>query len=62
MNIVLDNAFEVNAKKEMKKSIGRIMLKGDNLALIKFVWNVSKLDLIIIQGIDFPSLWIIQQI
>lgn len=40
MNIVLDNAFEVNAKKEMKKPIGRIMLKGDNLALIKFVWNV----------------------
>ena len=62
MNIVLDNAFEVNAKKEMKKSIGRIMLKGDNLSLIKFVWNVYKLKINYYTRNDFPSVWIIQQI
>lgn len=35
MNIVLDNAYELSTKKQTRKSLGRIMVKGDNLALIR---------------------------
>jgi len=34
MNLVLDEAEEVNMKTKQKKPLGRIMLKGDNITLI----------------------------
>ncbi|KAL0490028.1 small nuclear ribonucleoprotein E [Acrasis kona] len=37
MNVVLDDAVEVYVKKNVSKSIGRIMLKGDNIALVREV-------------------------
>ncbi|KAG0030043.1 hypothetical protein BGZ81_003145 [Podila clonocystis] len=37
MNLVLDDAHEVNVKKGTKKSVGRILLKGDNITLIQSV-------------------------
>ncbi|KAF9939902.1 hypothetical protein BGZ67_008754 [Mortierella alpina] len=37
MNLVLDDASEVNIKKGTKKHIGRILLKGDNITLIQSV-------------------------
>ena len=35
MNIVLDDAVEVDVKKKTKVSIGRILLKGDNITLLR---------------------------
>ncbi|RUS20179.1 hypothetical protein BC937DRAFT_86217, partial [Endogone sp. FLAS-F59071] len=35
MNLVLDDAEEVNAKKNTRKTLGRILLKGDNITLIQ---------------------------
>jgi len=35
MNLVLDNATEVHLKNKTRKSLGRIMLKGDNITLIQ---------------------------
>ena len=35
MNIVLDDAAEVHIKRGMMKKIGKILLKGDNVALIQ---------------------------
>lgn len=35
MNVVLDEAEEVNVKTRAKKAIGRILLKGDNITLIQ---------------------------
>lgn len=35
MNLVLDNAEEVNKKKGTRKPVGRILLKGDNIALLQ---------------------------
>ncbi|KAF9915833.1 hypothetical protein BX616_005253 [Lobosporangium transversale] len=35
MNLVLDNAAEVNTKKGTRKEVGRILLKGDNITLIQ---------------------------
>ncbi|RUP44368.1 LSM domain-containing protein [Jimgerdemannia flammicorona] len=35
MNLVLDDAEEVNAKKSTRKALGRILLKGDNITLIQ---------------------------
>ncbi|KAG9295809.1 hypothetical protein G9A89_009038 [Geosiphon pyriformis] len=37
MNLVLENAEEVNAKKKTRKGLGRILLKGDNITLIQAV-------------------------
>ncbi|KAK3808497.1 MAG: small nuclear ribonucleoprotein E [Benniella sp.] len=37
MNLVLDNAAEVNIKKGTRKEVGRILLKGDNITLIQSV-------------------------
>lgn len=37
MNLVLDNAEEVYRKKQTRRSIGRIMLRGDNITLIQQV-------------------------
>ncbi|KAF9318861.1 hypothetical protein BG003_010476 [Podila horticola] len=37
MNLVLEDAHEVNVKKGTRKSVGRILLKGDNITLIQSV-------------------------
>ncbi|CAA0837456.1 Small nuclear ribonucleoprotein family protein [Striga hermonthica] len=34
MNLVLDDAEEVNVKKNSRKQLGRILLKGDNITLM----------------------------
>ncbi|KAK6128079.1 hypothetical protein DH2020_038162 [Rehmannia glutinosa] len=34
MNLVLDDAEEVNVKKKSRKELGRILLKGDNITLM----------------------------
>lgn len=34
MNLVLDDAVEVNVKKETRQPLGRILLKGDTISLI----------------------------
>ena len=41
MNTVLDQAVEVNLKKNTRRNIGRLMLKGDCIALI---CNISTND------------------
>jgi len=35
MNLVLDDAEEILLKKNQRKKIGRILLKGDNISLIQ---------------------------
>ena len=35
MNLVLDDAQEIHLKTLQKKSIGRILLKGDNISLLQ---------------------------
>merc|ERR1719408_900064 len=35
MNVMLDQAEEVHMKKETRKAVGRILLKGDNITLIQ---------------------------
>ncbi|KAK2160451.1 hypothetical protein LSH36_133g05037 [Paralvinella palmiformis] len=37
MNLVLDEAEEVHMKNQTRKSLGRILLKGDNITLIQQV-------------------------
>lgn len=37
MNLVLDDAEEYNLKSKNRKTMGRIMLKGDNITLIQNV-------------------------
>ncbi|XP_071943067.1 small nuclear ribonucleoprotein E-like [Antedon mediterranea] len=37
MNLVLEDAEEVHLKKQTRKQLGRIMLKGDNITLIQSV-------------------------
>lgn len=34
MNIVLDDAEEIKVKEKTRETVGRIMLKGDNISLI----------------------------
>ena len=34
MNLVLDDASEVDMKQKSRKSLGRVMLKGDNITAI----------------------------
>ncbi|KAJ0085002.1 hypothetical protein Patl1_30347 [Pistacia atlantica] len=34
MNLVLDDAEKVQIKKKTRKSLGRILLKGDNITLM----------------------------
>ena len=34
MNIVLDNSFELDLKKKTRRPLGRLLFKGDNVALI----------------------------
>ena len=35
MNLVLDDAHEVSAKRKTRKPLGRILLKGDNITLMQ---------------------------
>lgn len=35
MNLVLDDAEEVSVKRNTKKPLGRILLKGDNITLMQ---------------------------
>ncbi len=35
MNLVLDDAEELNLKKQTRKPLGRILLKGDNICLMQ---------------------------
>ncbi len=35
MNLVLDDAEEVNSKKNTRKKLGRCMLKGENITLMQ---------------------------
>jgi small nuclear ribonucleoprotein E len=35
MNLVLEEAEEVSMKKKTRKSLGRILLKGDNITLMQ---------------------------
>merc|ERR1712183_805684 len=35
MNLVLDDAVEINTKRGGKRRLGRIMLKGDNITVIQ---------------------------
>ena len=39
MNLVLDDAEEVSKKKGTRKTVGRILLKGDNITMMV---NMSK--------------------
>jgi len=34
MNLVIDDAVEVNLKKDKRRQLGRILLKGENVTLI----------------------------
>uniref|UniRef100_A0A804MXY2 Small nuclear ribonucleoprotein E n=1 Tax=Zea mays TaxID=4577 RepID=A0A804MXY2_MAIZE len=34
MNLVLEDAEEINVKKNTRKTLGRILLKGDNITLM----------------------------
>ena len=42
MNIVLDDAYEISTKRPGKKPVGRILLKGDNLALVKTEYFLNR--------------------
>ena len=35
MNLVLDECEEINIKKNTRTNVGRIMVKGDNITLIR---------------------------
>jgi len=35
MNFVLDNAVEIDSKKNSRSEVGRILLKGDSITLIQ---------------------------
>ena len=41
MNLVLDDAEEVHVKKQTRKALGRVMLKGDNITVIQQVQDVG---------------------
>ena len=41
MNLVLDDAEEVNVKRRTRKPVGRILLKGDNITLISIAGEDS---------------------
>ncbi|KAF6149055.1 hypothetical protein GIB67_018633 [Kingdonia uniflora] len=44
MNLVLDDAEEVNIKKKTKKPLGRILLKGDNITLMQNTFPAASED------------------
>ena len=35
MNFVLDDAYEVNVRTKERKALGRILLKGENITLVR---------------------------
>ena len=37
MNMVLDECEEVNDKKKTRNYLGRLMLKGDNITLVRAI-------------------------
>ena len=37
MNVVLDDVDEISVKKQTRKQLGRILLKGDNITLMRAV-------------------------
>lgn len=39
MNLVLDEAEEVSVKRKTRKTLGRILLKGDNITLLQTTGN-----------------------
>jgi len=41
MNLVLDDAEEILLKKNQRKKIGRILLKGDNISLIQQIQSTG---------------------
>jgi small nuclear ribonucleoprotein E len=41
MNLVLDDAEEILLKKNQRKKIGRILLKGDNISLIQQIQSAG---------------------
>lgn len=42
MNLVLEDACEYNTKSEIRKPIGRILLKGENITLIQVAPSLEK--------------------
>ncbi|XWS73188.1 hypothetical protein CRYUN_Cryun02cG0104700 [Craigia yunnanensis] len=59
MNLVLDDAEEVNIKKKSRKSLGRILLKGDNITLMmNSVFDCSSYPVtsVIVVGRTFGSI------
>ena len=43
MNVVLDDVEEVHVKKQTRKQLGRILLKGDNITLIRGLSSEQKM-------------------
>eukprot|EP01016_Furgasonia_blochmanni_P015149 TRINITY_DN1818_c0_g1_i7.p1 TRINITY_DN1818_c0_g1~~TRINITY_DN1818_c0_g1_i7.p1 ORF type:complete len:184 (-),score=43.92 TRINITY_DN1818_c0_g1_i7:65-568(-) len=41
MNIVLDDAVEVNIRRKTRKTLGKILLKGDSITLIRNITAVT---------------------
>ena len=42
MNVVLDDVEEVSVKKQTRKPLGRILLKGDNITLIRGIASAEQ--------------------
>eukprot|EP00828_Plagiopyla_frontata_P020018 TRINITY_DN2557_c0_g1_i5.p2 TRINITY_DN2557_c0_g1~~TRINITY_DN2557_c0_g1_i5.p2 ORF type:complete len:135 (-),score=33.26 TRINITY_DN2557_c0_g1_i5:87-491(-) len=41
MNLTLENAVEVNTKKNTRSELGRILLKGDNITLLRNISDIT---------------------
>uniref|UniRef100_A0A0E0LR85 Small nuclear ribonucleoprotein E n=1 Tax=Oryza punctata TaxID=4537 RepID=A0A0E0LR85_ORYPU len=50
MNLVLDDAEEINVKKDTRKSLGRILLKGDNITLMMNTQDVEIFTINVVVG------------
>lgn len=37
MNMVLEDAVEIDSKKNIRQEVGRILLKGDSITLLQYV-------------------------
>ncbi|KAK4362656.1 hypothetical protein RND71_017897 [Anisodus tanguticus] len=60
MNLVLDDAEEVNVKKKTRKQLGRILLKGDNITLMMNTYVIVTLYFlgeIISCQLEYRSCW-----
>ena len=42
MNMVLDDAVEIDSKKNARQEVGRILLKGDSITLLQEAQPVNK--------------------